>query len=233
METVYLIIIFIVPGLMYKSIEHTLDIKIKKESKGTIYEQSYYIVANSVVISVVSIILMKKLHFIDELPQNLDELIISMKDFIFLGKFAAVVAAITIAWYFLCEGVIKKISFKLKNWYFLKRYNVEFSSPSARTTWEEIILSQDKNGHKPLIAVYDGVDFITAGFLDMYDQGTFSDIGLCLARTKRVTKMFKEDVTKTDEDKLFKKIVQEYYDVESGKRIVFFDNEAIYKHWDS
>lgn len=233
METIYLVIIFLVPGLMHKSIKTALDIKVKKESKGTIYEQLYYIVINSIVVSTASVFMMKKLNWIGTLPQDLDELILEMKNFEFLGKFVVIATVTTLIWYVLCEKILKKISFYVKNKYYQKKYYLEFASQSGRTTWEEIIISQEKNNKKPLIAIYEGTELITAGFLDMFDRGDFSKTGIDLARTRKVMRLLKEDKEKEDADKLFGKILHEYVDMESGKRIIFFDNEKVYQHWDN
>lgn len=66
----------------------------------------------------------------------------------------------------------------------------------------------------------------------MFDQGDFDSTGMGLARTKKVTKLLKDDKEKSADDKLFGKIIEEYYDPKSGRRVVFFDSEKVYEHWD-
>ena len=235
METIYLIIVFIVPGMMHKEIKHALRIEPKKKMEGTQYEQLFYVVINSIVITAASLVAMKLFRLIETLPKNLDEIIINIKDFAFLGRYAATMVVITLLWYIISEVVLKKIWHKLKNWYFQKRFNSYFASERPRTVWEEtvasVILSQKEKNRKPLIAIYDGKELITAGFLDMFNQGEFSNIGINLTRTRKVMRLLDADDKKADSDKLFGKILQEYYDVKSGKRIVFFDNKKIYEHW--
>lgn len=232
METIFLIIIFIVPGLMHKALKQALNVNAKKESKGTIYEQLFYIVVNSTIISIATVFTMKKLGMIEFLPITFDELLSNMNTLKYVKDFATCGAVITAIWYIISEEGLKRCWFWLKNKYFLSRYNVELTSFNERTVWEEIMINQKKDGRKPLIAIYDADNFITAGFLDVFDQGDFDSTGMGLARTKKVTKLLKDDKEKSADDKLFGKIIEEYYDPKSGRRVVFFDSEKVYEHWD-
>lgn len=232
METVYLIIIFIVPGLMHNAIKQSLNVNAKREKKGTVYEQLFYIVANSVLISTATIVTMKKFAMIETIPTTFEELLANMNNLDYVKDFAICGMLLTALWYVISEEVLKRGLFWLKNKYFLARYNVEFTSPYERSVWEEIMLSQKKDGRKPLVAIYDAEKFVTAGFLDVFDQGDFNSVGMKLARTKKTTRLFQDDGTKLPENKLFGKIEEEYYDPRSGRRVVFFNSEKVYEHWD-
>jgi hypothetical protein len=231
MITIYLTITFIVPGLTYKAIAQALTLTVPKEKKGTVYEQLFYIVANSIVISSISTMVLKLFGAIEELPETLEGLMNELNNLEYAVKFIAAMVIICALWFAFVEFFVKKISTWVKNLYFKSRYNVTLASSDGNTTWEEIMLSQKKTKRKPLVAIFNGDDLVQAGFIDTFEQGVEPTV-MTLAREEKVKRLLMADGNKNEDEKLFDKVEKTYYDLRSGKKIVFYDSEKVYEHWD-
>ncbi len=228
MNVVFMILLFIAPGLMYEALKESLRLTGSRAGGANIYKQLFYVVLKSVVISGVSISMLvyigmiPMVHSFQGLLREMDVISVAL-------KITAGITIVTVACYCIYNRLIGKAVFWLKKIYFHKKYNVEPNSEEDHTVWEEITLSQPKNDRKPLITLYRDDMFITAGLIDDFDRGAFSVTQLRLIGELETLELMEKD--KRGEVDIFSELEATFIDVKTGYVIRFYDSKKLYEHW--
>jgi len=140
-------------------------------------------------------------------------------------------------WFLLYNFILKLIVFNFRNTILKRRYEVTIESPDGFSVWESLVYKKidtqnSDEKFKPVVSIYKEGNYIAAGFLEGFNDSSFTNQELELVRTRKVSRALKMDDNKKDEDKLLSKIEHEYFDFETGVVIKFHNSDKLIKHWD-
>lgn len=228
MNVVFMILLFIAPGLMHEALKESLRLTGSRAGGTNIYKQLFYVVLKSVVISGVSISMLMCTGMIP-MVSSFQELLREMDAIDITVKITAGIIIATVACYNIYNRLIGKAVFRLKKMFFRRAYNVEPNGDENYTVWEEITLSQPKNDRMPLITIHRDDVFITAGLIENFDQGAFSVSQLRLTGELETLDLMEKD--KRGEADIFSKLEVTFVDVKTGYIIRFYDSKKLYEHW--
>lgn len=229
MIAIYLILIFIAPGLIYEALKEGLRLKKEDRSKENIYKQMFSVVGNSVIISAIVIIVLlltKKIPPFDKFEELLHEM-----DSVFItGKIAGGIVVTSVVWFVFNDLAISKIVLFVKKKYCLIKYNVEPNDLENYTVWETIMLHQPKNDRKPFIKICKEEKMVAAGILNDFCLGDFSVAQITLYGEETAKRII--DADKTKQEKILDKVLYSFFDNNTGYKVEFYDTEKLYEHWD-
>lgn len=234
MESVFIILLFVAPGLILNVYNKKMKIIATKENSGaTVYEQLSEVVIHSIIITAMTIIVYRKwCGFADIMPpKGFKELISELDSFAMLAAYMGICIAITIIWMVIYHFVRKPI-FALRKYMIEKESGIEIADINELTVWENIFLSKESNEKRKIISIYHNGEFVTAGESYGVNTGKSEKHELRILNSDTICELFKEDKEKGDAEKLFRNIEFEYFDAETGLLIKFHNPEKLEKHWE-
>lgn len=211
MEIIYPILFFIVPGMIIKTIYNTIEKP--KRQKVHLYEYLSEVVIDSTIVLFLSAIAYNTL--------TLNDLIEKLDDIIFLANFIAFQVVMSLMWYYIKYEFLVKIIYYVLNRAKAKQ-NLKYED--SRTVWEKFLANDEIMGSWFVISIYRDQTLITTGMVDTMNCPEIEEFELHLTHTKKC-----EELMKHDKDAFL--IVDEYYNIDKGLRIIFYDDKKIQKHW--
>ena len=226
METIYLMVYFMVPGLVAKYINSQLKIVGYEERKGlTVYEKIFSIVSYSSVSFFITLVGMNCI--IKNNVTAVDVFLYKSNSFKFIFCFLIVEIIIATILMNLLKKKITTLFFKIRNKKSEKEYNTKQNYIDDRNVWESIFYNGDGN---ILVSIWQNRELITVGFISGWNSGRDERKELILERTTEITKMM-EDKSNVFFHQDFDYIEKEYFDIETGLLIKVHDGKTIVEHW--
>lgn len=224
MEIVYIILLFIAPGVIVYAIEEFSTLSNHKSANKTIYENLFGIVMHSSIVSITSIALAT-----DGLIKRISDIIIMLDSFTFFIKYAAIMMAVVMSWSCLYINIISKILFYLRNVIYGGKYGIKKGKRDNLTVLQSVLF-KSRQEHI-FVSIYKGGVMVAAGELREWNQSLEDPMEWKLYHTNTVRRVLKEDESKAKEDKLLHKVDFEVYDMDKDLLIKFHNNMKILEHW--
>lgn len=235
MEIIYLILMFLGPGLVVKFLKEAEALTEHRPVRtGTIYEQSFIVVANSVLITAVAYFLIWCGHAIvgADFPLTLTGFIRSMDDMRMFASYIMVMLAVAFIFEKVAYRYVDPLRFARQNRKLKAKHGVEMSERRESTVWENIFLNPEIN-QKPIVAsIYKDGQYITSGILSGWNAGMEDPNEFEIVRSLEVESVLKADKERSQKEKWLHDIDFEFFDCDSGVLIKCYDPKRILEHWD-
>lgn len=217
METLYLVMIFIAPGLIGRGLRDSFN----KERRcyDNIYDYLLQIVIDSILVNGVTLIAMNQ--FVVRCS-NVNELTLALQDFTTLAKYIVIMMITTLLWSALKYTKVLKGYTWIRNKILRIKDCKEYSIHT--TVWDDLISGEGLKGTWLVVSIYKDEKYITSGMIIKSTSTNGLDFELSLEYIKQV-----EDVKNRYPD-LFE-VEQEYYNTNTGLRVIFYKQSKIQEHW--
>lgn len=237
MEIIFIVLIFIGPGVSIKAYQNYMSVlSDKNNSKKTLYEQMFTIVANSIItmlfsigcINITILILFGKSNVIT----SLSGLIALLDKLTFTVPYIMINAIMGLLWVKIYEGYIAQYIHNVRNKILTQKYGVKSISKEEPTVWEDIFFNPKITEEWMIVSIFKDGDYITSGRIAGYNEGKTDINELEIRNVYEVEKVLAMDKEKKDAKKWLGYVDFEYFNAETGLQIKFYDVEQIKKHWD-
>lgn len=217
METVYLIALFIAPGLIGRGLRDSFN----KERRGydNVYDYLLQIVIDSILVNGLTLLAMNR--FVMRCS-TVNELTLALQDFTILAKYIFFMLITTLLWTALKYTKVLKGYVWIKN-RILKTKDCKEHSIHT-TVWDDLVNGKSLKGTWLVASIYRDEKYIVSGMI-MRSTSTNGEVfELAIEYIEEVEKL------KMDSPELFE-IEQEYYNTDTGLRVVFYKQDVIEEHW--
>lgn len=239
MKIIFVVLLFIVPGLILKAIKEFIAISNNKTSKGTIYEQMFSIVLHSSIVSSIVLLIINIIYYIlgFNIITAISILFNKLDNLGFLLFYSISMIIITLLWHKLFYEVIYIIVMKKINKILAKKYGIEKNIEIERTVLQDILYIdtsqyEDPSQRPPMIvAIYKDDKLVTAGELKEWNGGLEEPFEWKLINTCEILQILKEDNDRNYEDKWLQYIQFEYYNIEYDILVKFYKPDKACEHW--
>lgn len=211
MESIYLIVLFIVPGMIVKTIYNTIEKP--KRQRVPFYEYLVEVVIDSIIVTLPAILIMK-IH-------NLQLLSYKISDVNFLLRFLLLILLLSCIWYFIKYNAVLVIIYKIINW---KKKDDNFKYEDSRTVWEKFIGNKTLLRTWFVISIFRDNNYVVTGMMDSANCPEVEEFEFHLTHTTKC-----QELLENDPDAFV--VVDEFYNINHSLRIKFYDDEKIQKHW--
>lgn len=217
METVYLIVLFIAPGLIGRGLRDSFN----KERRGydNTYDYLLQIVIDSILVNGLTLIAMNQ--FVIRCA-NVNELTLALQDFTILAKYIFIMLITTLLWTALKYTKVLKGYIRIKNKILRTK---DYKEHSIHTTvWDDLVNGESLKGTWLVVSIYRDEKYVVSGMIMRSTSTNGEAFELALEYIEEV------EMLKKTSPELFK-IEQEYYNTDTGLRVVFYEQNPIEEHW--
>ena len=234
MEVIYIILLFVAPGVAIKYIDEATKLRNKtKKKKDNIYENMFLICCLSVIVTLSSLTIINiGSLFLEYNPiATIDELFKRMNNIGFLLAYLVITIAMTLAnwrlYVWLNKCMKKKKAAKVR-----EEYGLEMKHEDHKTIWEGVFLKKEENEKGQIVSIFKDGAYITSGILDGRNTEDDEPKEFEIVRTCEIERILRADREKTEKDKRLHYIEKEYLDTETGFLFKFYKADHIFEHWD-
>lgn len=217
METLYLVMMFIAPGLIGRGLRDSFNKERRRYDN--IYDYLFQIVIDSILVNGVTLIAMNQ--FVARCS-NVNELTLALQDFTTLAKYIVIMMITTLLWSALKYTKVLKGYTWIRNKILRIKDYKEYSIHT--TVWDNLINEERLKGTWLVVSVYRDEKYVVSGMMTQNTSTNGDVFEMALEYTKEV-----EDLKNTNPE-LFK-VEQEYYNTDTGLRVVFYKQDVINEHW--
>ena len=218
METIYLILLFIAPGIFVRQIR--LYMKKERMVDKPSYEYLFGIVLDSIIVDTAAVTM---LHVaMGWNVETISELIETLMEFRNLVPFTATAIVVAFIWYELKFRVVKPGMLKVKNRTLIKKEHVQHVE--GVSLWDVLIEKEGIQNTWNVVSIYKDDKYIMSGMIEMYGQPGNKDEEIALIHEKKVEEI-KEKHPEWFTD------WYDYYNVTTGMRVKFYEQSKIQEHW--
>nr|DAJ90251.1 MAG TPA: hypothetical protein [Bacteriophage sp.] len=216
MEIIYLVAIFIAPGMICRSLRNYF-VK-EKHRYENVYDYLFDIVIDSIVVNCICVTVLNL--FKAEL-QNLNQFVEYITIFRNSIRYILIVLLFSIIW-----TVSRK--YILKCMLFVKNKIIEQSSGITHddhtTAWDALMAEEKFKDSWKVVSLYKDEHYITSGFVEGYTSTNSEEFEIVLQLTKETEERLKNapEIFYTEND---------YYNVKTGLRVIIYDPKKIQEHW--
>lgn len=223
MESILIAVLFLIPGSFVNIILDRFFPKSVKE-KGD-FEKTIYAVIYSSIIIFINLILMKYLRKID--INTFSELQSRLVNITFFIKYI-ILTAVSSFLFVLIKKIYEKIELCIVN--NIRRKNKLPAETEFATVWDEIFENKKIDLANTYIAVIKDGQLISHGCLKSHSPPNLDNRELLLIGTKGFEAFLENDKILPDGQKLLDIIDKEYYNLNTGVLIRFYNNEKLLEY---
>lgn len=217
METIYLVLLFIVPGILVREIR--LYMKKERTIEKPSYEYLFEIVLDSIIVDTVTVTI---LHVAAGWNvETIGELIETLMKFKNLFPFTAVIIAISIIWYEAKFKLVKPGILKAKNRLLLP---TEHTQHVEMDIWDILLKEEGICDTWCVVSVYKDDKYVMSGMLEKYGNPGNKYEEIALIHAEKVEEL-KEKHPEWFTD------WHDYYNITTGIRVKFYEQSKIQEHW--
>ncbi|QIB68583.1 hypothetical protein Ami103574_04270 [Aminipila butyrica] len=220
LNSLYNILIFIAPGLLVKEL-HGYFVK-GKVFKQPAYEYIFEIVVDSLIVLFFSVVVIN--YFNKENLSTVESITTYFNDIFNIASFIGIAFPIAVIWCILKYKVIIPSFLKTKNFMFTK-LGFTFVHTGKPSTWDSMMEYQDINNTWQVVSVYNHNNYITSGMIEERISSNAAEFELALEYKQDTEKLMKEYPEKF-------RVWHEYYNINTGLRVLFYNQELLQEHWD-
>lgn len=221
MEQIISLILFVFPGVFINLLYKQYLPKSKQEPSD--YEKAVIAFIYSFMVLVLNIVVMKFI-FKKEI-ETLDQLLGYFKNTSFLLKYVFLTIFTSMLFAIVWHYIFKYLILWAYNFYRKLRglpKETRFSS-----VWDEIFENPDNDMTDAYVVIEKDGDIISQGIIDLYSPIDSKDKEIKLICTDSFKKYLENDKLLTEDEKIFNEIDYEYYNIETGVLIKFYNNKRI------
>lgn len=235
MKTAYLILMFLGPGLAINEYDRRIKTAGKQVSRsGTIYEQLFGVCMHSIIVTFLTISVIQMTHvFLNaSFPETLSGILAELDDLRRLAAYIVTCIIVTIIWYQIYAKAIAVVVFKAYKKKLEKEKGIIIQDIDEPTVWENIFLTRKENEKRKIVSIFKEGNYITSGELAGWNTGVDEKRELRIYNSHIIESVLESDKLKEDvSERLLYNIEYEYYDVENGTLIRFYDPNKLDEHW--
>lgn len=229
METVIIILLLLGPGL---AIMQCLELKAKREKKqkikATVYEQLFAACVLSIFstgIAFAGINLVRSCRAQESITK-VSTMLEQLDSFHFLVCFiifmVLATAIVGLAYAKALKLLLHKQSKDIQ-----EEFNLVPLGDDNPTVWEYMFFNPDKNERPRIVSIYKDGAYITSGYIDGWNIGEHERKEFAIRRSTEI-----EELLNRKEKSPIDYVNEEYFDMETGVLIKFWDSETVNEHWD-
>ena len=234
MEIIFIVLIFIVPGIVIKRASEEFEKReIKEKERATTYESLFDICVLSIIASGITILILNFNYnrLVIERAATFEELFRNLGNFNYLIKYIAVLTFVALVEFFLFKKYLKKKrNWNASNW--KEDFGLTPMSEDHGTVWEELFLNKERNLKTQIVSIYKDGNYITSGCLQGRNVDPNEGKEFELLRTTEVEAILNRDKELPPGQKALNYIKDSYFDMETGVLIIFYDSDYAIEHWD-
>ena len=234
MEIIYIVLIFIVPGMIIKRRSELAEKReVKEKERATIYDNLFDVCILSVIASGFTILILNV--FCDYLSigkvLSMEYLFWMLGVFDYLLKYLFVLAAVMFVEYWGYKLYInKRKGQKAKSWN--EKFGLVAINEDHRSVWEEFFLNKERNSKLQVVSIYKDGNYITSGCLQGRNVSVNERKEFEIARSTEIEKILSRDKKLPPQSQALNYINDSYFDMDTGVLIQFYDSDYVYEHWD-
>lgn len=218
MEIVYIVILFMAPGMIVKELTNYF-VKERRISE-PVYSYLFDVVFDSFVVGVVCVIIAKKLFKAD--ISTLNDLPRYLQNFETIVQYIATMVTLSIIWCLVKHNVVLNLMLWVKNKILGKTQHTNHTRHT--TTWDGLMAEKGIDDTWLVVSVFKDEQYVTSGMIASHSSTNAENFELKLEHKQKVEKL------KQEHPELFN-VFYEYYNTSTGLRIIFYDQELIEEHW--
>ena len=234
MEIVYLLLLFLGPGLAIDIYKRRFMVINTTKTKGTIYEQLFEDVAHSTIITTITIGVVAFIHFLvgSKFPPDIGTFIAELSEFKQLVAYIIVCVIVTILWYKVYENFFYPKFLEKHEQNVQEKRGLIYTNNLGLSVWQSIFFTKEENNTRKIVSIFKDGNYITSGEITNWNMGFDEKRELRIFNSHIIEAVLKADKEKEIPEKLLYNVEKEYYDVENGTLIRFYDPRKIDEHWD-
>lgn len=229
MEEIWMVILFLAPGLMF----HAIDRKIfmRDIGKHETYDYMFNIVAHSLLISSICLLLMKFLIYMFDIECQMKTLLDignMMNSLPFIAVYAVTAVLVTITYWYYYHRLIKPAFQKV--FAHLTKDQTGNAYTGYENVYDGIFSNKEYTEHlMPVTILQNGVE-ITSGTLSSYNTSDQHKREFKIEYQAEIQEILTQDEKASDDEKVLR-VDFEYFDLESGTLFRFYGPEKLEKYW--
>lgn len=224
MEQIIILILFVFPGVFVSLLYKEYLPRSKNES--TDYEKTVIAFIYSFAVLVLNIIIMKLVYSKD--VQVLTQLMDQFKNTGFLIKYVGLTFTTSILFAVVWHFIFKRIILKIQNIFRVKGGLTKITQ--YPNVWDEIFANPETDLNDLYVSIEKDGELITQGLIALYSPIDAKEKEIKLICTDAFKMYLDNDKTLPDEKKILKDIDFEYFDMEKGILIKFYNTVMLKKH---
>jgi len=229
METVIIILLLLGPGL---AVMQCLELKAKREKKqkvkATVYEQLFAACVLSIFstgIAFAGINIVRSCRGQESIA-TVSGMMEHLNSFGFLICFLIFMILATTIVGIAYVGALK-LFLRNQSKNIEKEFNLTPLGDDNPTVWEDMFFDPDKNKEPRIVSIFKDGKYITSGYIDGWNIGEYERKEFEIRRSTEI-----EELLLRGENSPLNYINEEYFDMETGVLIKFWESEAVNEHWD-
>lgn len=231
MKAIFLVLLFIAPGLIVKEIPDRLKVFNKIKSKSdTIYEELFVVVAESVMLNTVLVLIFNFNH--ENTITNIDELIIRLGQFSFLWQYSIWMLGLIVVYVIVKNLIAKPLIHVCKEKRLKQKHNLKYIGKHGETVWQHLMYKKEFWEKYRVVSIYHYGECIVSGVLWGFNSKKENGKEFYIIHTYEIGKVLQRDAGKPESEKWLGYVEDTYYDSATGLKIEFYDTEILEKHWD-
>lgn len=230
MEKIWMIILFLAPGLMF----HALDRKVfmRGTGKHELYDYIFKIATHSIIVSIVCLMAIRFAAYMLDIScrfKTLSDIRNMMNSLCFLSVYMVVMIVVTsLYWYYyhrLIKSLLKKFSAKLT----LKFTGNE--THGYENIYDEIFSNKERAEHlMPVTILQNGVE-TTSGVLTGYNTSDQDRREFMIEYQDEILEILTNDKKVCEEERILPYTDFEYFDADNNMLIKFYNPKRLEKYW--
>lgn len=230
MEKIWMIILFLAPGLMF----HALDRKVfmRGTGKHEAYDYIFKIVAHSIVISAACLMIVKFAAYILDIDcrfRTLSDIRNMMNSLCFLAGYMAVMVIITLLYWYYYHRLIKSPLQKIA-----ARFTLKFTGNETHgyeNIYDEIFSNKERAEHLMPVTILQNGTEITSGVFTGYNTSDQDRREFTIEYQDEINEILTNDRKVCEEERILPYIDLEYYDADNNMLIRFYNPKRLEKYW--
>lgn len=227
METIFIAVLFSIPGFTAEMLEDRIFGKITKEKSD--FDKTVSAIIYSSFIILLNLTIMSK--FFNIKINTFESLVAKLMNIQFFIKYVILTFAVCILFIFIKKYIwdfVVRVCINI--W---RKINKLPKETRFSTVWEEIFENPKEPIMNKIISIEKDGDLITCGVLARYSTQNGKKKEFLLIETSETAEYLEADKELDKDEKLLSKIDMEYYDQESGHLIKFYNTNKLYEYLNS
>lgn len=230
MENIYMIVLFLVPGLIFHAIDRKVFMKSREEYE--FYDYVFDLVIHSVVISIITLTIIKCAICILNLGYDISSftnIAVSMDSLKFTLMYVLVMGAVSVAWWNAYNRLIKSKINKIFTKTIKKITGNIFTG--YESVYDGILANEEYTTHLMPVTIIQNGEKVTSGTLSSYNTSNQKKREFKIENQEEIKQILEKDKYLDKEDKILPYIDFEYYSPEDGLLIRFYRPSRLEKYW--
>lgn len=239
MEIIYIVLVFIAPGLIsqeIRKIKHPLSKSDPQTKRGqVIYERMMKMVVYSIIISGITFSIMQLIYWKAEkkflYKADIGQIINSLSSLKIAAIFIVIIILIGVIYEFALREPVTKAYFNKVNKRLEEKYQINRATEEGYNVWQNIFFKERGEDESLPVSIYINGEYITSGYISSTNEGEDEEKEITLSRCKEMEAIYNVNKSKLKQDRWLQEMDIRYFNIGTGTMIKFYDPKPIEEHW--